>query len=230
MQWFAPTTCRSSPPWASKWLPTCGGLASDFWSQRAVPERHNLGWVAWLPAGQGGLEPCRSAHGFHWVGAGPRMQSSVQLLMGQEELAWSYAEQHMTSPWSAGLSMASHRVGQGGLEQCGVAHSLSLGRARWLRAMWSRYSRFPQVRAGLERTRSSAKWHMASHGGGVSCTGEALLSAVGGKHTHAGMQGVFYDGGLLLLLFPPQQWHLISPVGPDLPPCSLCPGFPLPRL
>ena len=38
----------------------------------------------------------------------------------------------------------------------------------------------------------------------------------------AGAQGVFYGSGLPLLLSPPQQWCLISPVGVDLLPCSLC--------
>ena len=56
---------------------------------------------------------------------------------------------------------------------------------------------------------------------------EALLSDSWQASMHAGVQGVFY-GGQPLLLSLPQQWYLVSPVGPDLLPGSLCCGFPLP--
>ena len=47
----------------------------------------------------------------------------------------------------------------------------------------------------------------------------------GGNCTQVGAQGVFYGGGPPLLLSPPQQWRLISPVALDLLLGSLCCGF-----
>ena len=56
---------------------------------------------------------------------------------------------------------------------------------------------------------------------------EGLLSPSWQASGLTGAQGIFY-GSPLLLPSPPQHWHLVSPVGPDLLPGSLCCGFPLP--
>ena len=62
--------------------------------------------------------------------------------------------------------------------------------------------------------------------GGGMCW-EALFSASWQASMQDGAQGLVY-GGPCLLLSPPQHWCFISLEGPDLLPCSLCCGFPLP--
>jgi len=73
------------------------------------------------------------------------------------------------------------------------------------------------------------RWPLAkcAWGGGEGIHWEELLSTSWWARALGGVQGVFY-GSPPLLLFPPQHWHLVSPVGPDLLPGSLCYGFPLP--
>ena len=61
-------------------------------------------------------------------------------------------------------------------------------------------------------------------GGEVGMGWKALLSARWWASIHSRVQG----GGQPLLFSPLEQWCLVSPVGPDLLPGTLCCGFPLP--
>ena len=135
---------------------------------------------------------------------------STWLPMVQGEVACSDADQ-CTVSCGSGLD----------LECCIWVCSFSQGRVRCPRPMRSR----PVVSHRLGHSPDGG--FSASHRAGC-CAGDAPPSVMGEcKHVHMWAR-VFYGGGPPLLLSPPQQWCLISPVGPDLLQGSLYCGFPFP--
>ena len=178
----------------------CGGLESDFWSQGAEPERHNLGWVEGLPAGQGSQSTVEQPE-----------HSGVVLSV----VAWSNVAQHR----------ASHGLGLG-LEPCKVCVFPQSG-MRWPGVMQS-CAWFPQFGAGPEcckaaglaswgaggvrwpRAMQSGQWLLVGQGRAWSMASgllwgrvlrqDAPPSVIGGRFAPTGAQGVFCGSDPPLLL------------------------------